>query len=309
MRVLREALGLPPWFSLRLSIALGLTGLPLAAAAADYENALRFVRNGETLQVIGLDSLRSQCGGARVAVSDPYYARAKTFYACPLADVLARGFGASEQQLRNETFTLRARDGYTRTESGARLFEGGAQLAFADAELSGAEPAAFSREGAGAAFTPVWEPIDRRQVDPGPFYLVWSGEDQNDPHRYPWPYQLATIEIGSFERAFPHMLPRGAAENSPSAAGFALFRSECMACHSINGEGGKVGPDLNIPRSIVEYRPPEQIKQFIRDPASFRYTSMPAHPHLDAPQLDALIAYFDWMKGLKHDPNVSTAPR
>jgi mono/diheme cytochrome c family protein len=308
--VRRPQLGRWEWLPIVLWLACGAAGVaaPQESAAADYESVLRFVRDGETLKVIGLDSLRSQCGGARVAVSDPYYARAKSFYACPLSTVLARGFGASEEDLRAETFLLRARDGYTRPESGARLLEGGAQLAFADADLSGEAGAAFSREGAGGSFAPVWEPIDRRQVDPGPFYLIWSGAHQNDPHRYPWPYQLATIEIGSFERAFPHMLPLGASEDSAAVSGFSVFRAECMACHSINGEGGKVGPDLNIPQSIVEYRPPEQIKRFIRDPASFRYTSMPAHPHLEAQQLDSLVAYFEWMKGLKHDPNVAAGP-
>jgi len=85
-------------------------------------------------------------------------------------------------------------------------------------------------------------------------------------------------------------------------AGYDIFRGECIACHAINREGGTVGPELNVPQSIVEYRPAEQIKAYIRDPATFRYTSMPAHPHLSDQQLDALLAYFTAMKALKHDP-------
>ena len=63
-----------------------------------------------------------------------------------------------------------------------------------------------------------------------------------------------------------------------------------------------MGPDLNVPLSIVEYRPALQIKAFIREPQSFRYTSMPPHPHLSEAQLDALLAYFRAMKELKRDP-------
>jgi len=63
-----------------------------------------------------------------------------------------------------------------------------------------------------------------------------------------------------------------------------------------------VGPDLNVPRSIVEYRPVAQIKAYIRDPTSFRYGKMPAHPDLSAADLDALIAYFRAMSAQKHDP-------
>ncbi len=152
------------------------------------------------------------------------------------------------------------------------------------------------------ALDPAWEPIGRAAVDPGPFYLVWTGADQTDVHRYPWPYQLAAIEISSFDSLYPHTVPRGAAEGDPARVGFAIFRAECVSCHAINGEGGKVGPDLNIPRSIVEYRPAEQVKAFIRDPHSFRYTSMPAHLHLSPRDLDSLVAYFQVMKDQKNDP-------
>ena len=72
--------------------------------------------------------------------------------------------------------------------------------------------------------------------------------------------------------------------------------------HAINGEGGKVGPDLNIPQSIVEYRPIEQVKAYIRNPAVFRYGNMPSHEYLSPQDLDALIAYFQVMKTQKHDP-------
>ena len=57
-----------------------------------------------------------------------------------------------------------------------------------------------------------------------------------------------------------------------------------------------------MPRSIVEYRPADQIKAYIRDPGSFRYTSMPPHPALSDAELDALIAYFTAMKDRKNDP-------
>ncbi|MGE4607976.1 MAG: cytochrome c, partial [Myxococcota bacterium] len=113
---------------------------------------------------------------------------------------------------------------------------------------------------------------------------------------------LATIEIAAFETEYPHTLPSASAPDSAARAGFAIFRVECIACHAINGEGGMIGPDLNVPRSIVEYRPADQIKAFIRDPQSFRYTTMPAHPHLGTPELESLIAYFTAMKDLKHDP-------
>jgi hypothetical protein len=47
----------------------------------------------------------------------------------------------------------------------------------------------------------------------------------------------------------------------------------------------------------------------VRDPQQFRYTSMPANPHLTPAQLDGLLAYFEAMRARKHDPRArSGAP-
>ena len=110
-----------------------------------------------------------------------------------------------------------------------------------------------------------------------------------------------------FERRHPHTVPTGEAEGSPARRGYALFRSQCITCHAINGEGGTVGPELNVPRSIVEYRPVEQIKAYVRDPLSFRYTAMPANPSLGDDDLDALVAYFRAMSTRKHDSRARDA--
>ena len=63
-----------------------------------------------------------------------------------------------------------------------------------------------------------------------------------------------------------------------------------------------MGPDLNVPRSIVQYRPIPEIRAYIRNPEATRYTSMPAHPGLSDDDLDALIAYFSAMSQRKQDP-------
>lgn len=258
-----------------------------APARADGEATLRFEREGHLVRELGLPALRAACQETRIELDDPYYGRRKTYLACPLREVLSAGFGAEQPGFADADFFLRARDGYTKPASGARLQEPGGYLAFAD--LS--NPA-----GAG------WEPIDRRGLDPAPFYLVWALPGQQDVHRYPWPYQLVRIERAPFEREFPHTLPQGEPDGAAAWVGFAVFRAECVACHAVNGEGGRVGPELNVPRSIVEYRPADQIKAYVRDPQSFRYTSMPAHRHLSEAQLDGLVAYFRAMSERKRDP-------
>jgi len=247
---------------------------------------------------LSLSALRRACSEREVEVEDPYYEREMRFLALPLSCVLERGFGTSAAALAAEDFSLRALDGYTRPSTGAQLAEPGAFLAFADASLSAA---------ARVPFVARWAPIERRQLDPAPFYMVWNGEGQNDPHRYPWPFQLSVIERVPFEARHPHTVPTGVAADSQAAAGFALFRSQCIMCHAVNHEGGKVGPELNVPQSIIEYRSPEQLKAFIRNPQRFRYTSMPAHPQLSEGDLDALLAYFRAMSLRKYDPRAASA--
>jgi mono/diheme cytochrome c family protein len=269
--------------------------LPAASARAD-ERSLRFERDGRLLRTLALSELRRACEPRVVEVPrDPYYGRAKSFLACPLGAVLAAGFGAAPDAGSDEDYFFRARDGYVKPASGARLAEPGGFLALADAGRGG------------DAGTPAWEPIDRRQLDPGPFYVVWTRPGQDDPHRYPWPYQLEAVEIASFAARYPHTAPESAERGTIAWEGFAVFRRECIACHAVNGEGGSVGPELNVPRSIVEYRPAAQIKAYVRDPGSFRYTSMPAHLHLSDAELDALVAYFETMSRSKFDPRAGAA--
>ena len=276
-------------FVLGLALLLGALGAASEEAARPLSSdALVFVAHGERSS-FPKSELRRRCALQTVEVEDPYYGERRRYVACPIERVFTLGFALTPGEVAEREVLLRALDGYTRTASGRQLTEGGAYLAFDDADRVARGEAGF-------------DPIDRAQVDPAPFYLVWTGTGRSDPHLYPWPYQLAEIELTSFEARFPNTVPTLAEPGSPPRRGFALFRSQCAHCHAINGEGGKVGPDLNVPRSIVEYRPEGQIKAYIRDPQAFRYTTMPAHLELSDEELDDLVAYFRYMSKHKVDP-------
>lgn len=274
-------------------VLVGALALVAGGRAVAAEPSLRFVRDGTEVARLDLSAIRRGCRTRPVEVEDPYYEARKTFLACPLADLLALGFGRPVTALRGQDVVFRALDGYAKPVAGERLAEPGGYVAFGDASRT--------RDG-----DPAWDPMGRAAIDPGPYYVVWSRPEQRDTHRYPWPYQLASIEVADLATLYPHTVPTSAPRDGPAWRGFAIFRGECIACHAVNGEGGKVGPDLNVPQSIVEYRPLEQVKQYIRDPRTFRYGNMPANPHLTPADLDALVAYFETMRTLKHDP---AAPR
>ena len=272
--------------SLIAVVLLGVAGGAWTAPAAD---ALRFVREGTLVKTADVPGLMRACRVSTVEIDDPNYGARKRYRACPLAEVLAFALGEPPAAMGSADVFIRAWDGYDRPTSAERLAEEGGWLAFGDAELSDGETLRFA-------------PLGAKGIDPGPFYLVWAKPSQRDRSRYPWPWQIAEFEVVEFQKKHPHVIPSGVPRDSPAWQGFEIFRGECIACHAINREGGTVGPDLNVPRSIVEYRPVEQIRAYIRDPSTFRYGNMPAHPDLSDTDLDALVAYFEAMKRRKHDP-------
>ncbi|MEZ4442415.1 MAG: cytochrome c [Polyangiaceae bacterium] len=266
-------------------------------AASDGERAtdqpqLRFSIEGRPIRSLPLGELKAKVEPVRFTAFDGYYHKPKTFEALELRAVLAVGFAGQDLDFAQQHYVLRATDGYTVPIDGKRLLEPGAYLAIDDLDTA---------DG--------WEPLGRKAVDPGPFYLVWRGDAQQEIETYPRPYQLAEIAIESFDRTFPRTVPTGLGDDTPAGRGFALFREQCIRCHAINQQGGKVGPELNVPQSVVEYRDEALLRRYIRQPSQFRYGNMPDNPYLSDADLDGLIAYFRAMSQRKQDPKGEAAPK
>ncbi|MBX3259682.1 MAG: cytochrome c [Labilithrix sp.] len=267
-----------------LVVALALALACSKAREDDPRATLTFVDEGRAPTTISLRTLTQRIQADEVRGYDPYYKKDKRFRALPLSRVLALGF-PERRSLADAELVFRATDGYAAYLRGALATEDGAYVAFEDLDVA------------------AWEPIGPQRANPGPFYLVWSKPEQVDLETHPRPWQLAKIEIVRFEVAYPNTRPPGErAPDDPAMRGYAIFRERCFKCHAVNREGGRVGPDLNVPRNILEYRPEEQVRAYIRDPATFRYGNMPPHPDLADASLDALIAYLGAMKDRKHDP-------
>ena len=82
---------------------------------------------------------------------------------------------------------------------------------------------------------------------------------------------------------------RKAAPDDPAVQrGFVAFRSHCLTCHSINGQGGAKAPELNYPASVTEYLAPGWLQRWMLDPGSIRHaTTMPGLPP-ELPARDAV---------------------
>lgn len=268
------------WVAL-LASALG--SCSRAAPTNGPEPSLEFRDEGRVVATLRLSELRAKVPEQTFTAFDPYYAKTKTFRALPFDAVARLGFAALPN-LDQRELLLRARDGYTVPLRPPLSTEAGSYIAFADVDA------------------PAWEPIGPQRANPGPFYFVWRGASQQNLETHPRPWQLAVIEVARFEVVFPHTVPSGEPSGSPALEGFALFRDRCVRCHAINREGGRVGPELNVPQNILEYRPEPQVRAYVKNPLSFRYGNMPAHPDLSDRDLDHLIAYLAAMKSRKFDP-------
>lgn len=242
---------------------------------------LEMAREGKLIATLNRAAIEAKVKPVTLTAYDPYYARTKTYRAFPINLLLEAGFGLPSAELAKQEWILRALDGYAVTMSGERLLETGGHIAFEDVEVPG------------------WEPIGPTHANPGPYYLVWEKDTQRDEESYPRPWQLARLEIAPFETLYPHVAPTGAPE--AAQRGFAIFKAQCIRCHMINREGGKVGPELNVPKNVTEYRDLDYLRTFIKNPWAFRYSAMPPMTHLSDAQIDDIFAYFTAMKGLKHN--------
>lgn len=271
-----------------MRVLVFLVTMTVACGGADSslpDASLGFVRDGRRVASLSYRSLAEIASPEVVTTDDPYYGHHKRFRAIELEPLLVRAFGMSREELARKSFVLRATDGYAVPIAGSRLLEGGAFVAFDDVDVPG------------------FAPIGPRRVSPAPAYLIWSRSGQSNLETHPRPWQLSSIEIARFEDLYPHTVPSGEAADGPATRGFSLFRDHCIRCHAINREGGRVGPELNLPQNITEYRPEDQIRAYIRNPRTFRYGAMPAHPDLTDADLDALVAYLRAMASRKHDPH------
>ena len=208
------------------------------AEATEPVLALRLA--GESVSKISLAELQEKLQSHSIRFFNSYAKKEKTYEAFAIEDVL--DFVYPERKTSNQYTAVAfiALDGFEAVISLAKLQQKGGYLVFRDLDM-----------------TAGWEPVGKKQADPGPFYLVWTGEGQTAANGYHWPYQIAGLNLLRFEDQYPYVFPEGAQANSPAYRGFEIFRVRCMACHAMDKQGGKIGPDLNAPQSITAYRSKE----------------------------------------------------
>lgn len=230
-----------------------------------------------------LKELKSKLAIQTVTIEDPVYKKQKTYDGFKLIDIF--NLAGFEEKNGGDELIFTAVDGYAPNTSFENLNKRGAILVFRE---HGKKDFQYEKFAQGKTI-----------ITMSPYYVVWI-EPKIDKESVPWPYQLVKIEVVNFKEKYEKLYPKNVASDSSAMKGFLIFKNQCLRCHSINLEGGDLGPELNAPKNVTEYWAKNTLKSFIQDASSFRYKSkMPSFPHLKEEQVDQIIQYFETMKNQK----------
>ncbi len=235
---------------------------------------LMFSESDQNEQTFTLSVLKDKLATHQITIYDPHYEAEKAYDAFLLNDVMVLAYG---KDWRNKPYTdvkFTALDGYQAVSTFDKISIAGGYIVY--------------KAAAG------WQPIGHHKANPGPFYMVWKGEMQTPEQAFPWPYQLASVNMLQFKDQYPLVYPEGVESVSTVYQGFEIFKDRCIKCHSMDQQGGKLGPDLNAPMSVVSYRSKDMLRKFIKQPSQFRYTQMPDHLDLSAEQIDSILDYLSY---------------
>ena len=216
--------------------------------------------------------------------TDPFYkAKNPRFEGYAFDEVLAQIPGLSGIERGRHSLRFVCADGYRTTFPFAAVENGHGLVATAllDHKDKTGEPWAPKLRG-------------KSEQTPAPYYLVWAGE--TDLKARPWPYQLVSIEVLADDALAAALEPPPGAR---AEAGYQLFRTYCLACHTVNLQGGKMGPELNVPQNIFAYRDDDQVRAFVRNPQSFRAASLMPPQMISNDKLEAIFAYLRAMEKRK----------
>lgn len=244
------------------TLALLICTVPNAYVAATPPLA---VRSAATTQMKFPDGVHQVASGRSIEVLEPLSAQRMTFSASPLLPILDAAFGPTWRD--RDAVVFHCADGYQSLVKVQRILRYEPLLAHAIAQ----DPQFMVRNTDGTA------------VKLGPYYVIWDNLTNPELRKTGskgWAYQVLAVESADAEVTLsPAEPPRGS--SAEVSKGYEAFKTHCVACHSINGVGGRVGPELNYPSSVTEYIRPEWLQRWILDPTSVRSrTAMPGLPRM-----------------------------
>jgi cytochrome c2 len=288
------------FIELLLFTSIALTALPLTAllltaalphsaqASAQLNTSIEFQDRGKPTRTESLDQLKAAVPPQTIKIFELHEQAEVEFIGLPTDQVLDHIYGPAWRRADTALFT--ATDGYRNPVPVERLAHHKSWLAFQrkDREI----------------FTLTEKQPILREVVLGPYFLIWDtlgDPDSKKEGATNWPYQVIKIDLVTFADQYPALIPPKRA-SAQALRGFEHYRKLCISCHSINGQGGKLAPELNTPVSVTTYWKEDWLKKWIANPSSLRAgTSMPAvvpPGREQARMIDELFAYLKVMAPL-----------
>jgi cytochrome c2 len=208
---------------------------------------------------------------------DPVYHKNKRFNALPLKDILEKYSSIKRMNAADLKVVFECEDGYKPEMPLEILLSAKAFLAVSDVDaLKGREWEILLKNG--------------QESKMEPFYVVYEGVSGDDLS-YKWPYNLVKIHLAPLHENDEALKPK----NKSTLAGYEIFKNRCQTCHAINKIGGKMGPELNYPKSVTEYWKTDDLKAFIQNPASYRYNVKMPTLGIKPEEANAVVKYLSYM--------------
>lgn len=208
---------------------------------------------------------------------DPVYHKKKRFNAVLLKDILEKYSSMKNMNVADLKIVFECEDGYKPEMSLEKLLSAKAFLAVSDANAPKGR---------------AWEILlkNGQETKIEPFYVVYedvSGEDVS----YKWPYNLVKIHLAPLHENDAALKPK----YESALAGYELFKNRCQTCHAINKIGGKMGPELNYPKSVAEYWKTDDLIAFIQNPASYRNEVKMPNLGIKPEEATEIVKYLSYM--------------
>jgi mono/diheme cytochrome c family protein len=275
-----------------LGSVLALMYLLASPTMASQPELLSFSNRGKPVAQLSVAALKQKLPVITITVWEPHEDKNVTYEGFAIGKLFAAVYGDTWKEIDEVLFTCV--DGYQPVLPMDRFTRQAGYLVY--------------RRQDQAVFNVQNRFQNEEDVPLGPYYLVWDNlksDELRADGANGWPYQVVGIDLVNFVDRFPRLSPPEDA-SAQAKKGFVAFRENCMACHTVNGEGGDKAPELNYPVSVTEYVPDAWLRKWIMDPRTIRYNAtMPAfatHPQPDI-LIDDVLAYLKTMAGHKQKPD------
>lgn len=208
---------------------------------------------------------------------DPVYHKNKRFNALPLKDILERYSFMKRMNAADLKVVFECEDGYKPEMPLEKLLSVKAYLAVSDADAPKGR---------------VWEILEKngQETKMEPFYVVYE-DVSGDDISYKWPYNLVKIHLAPLHENDAALKPK----DESALVGYEIFKNRCQTCHAINKIGGKMGPELNYPKSVTEYWKTDDLKAFIQNPASYRNDVKMPNLGIKPEEATEIVKYLSYM--------------